>query len=57
MPGDRGETSFLGRVIDLFLVGRLPAFLIALSLAGGVFALLVTPREEEPQIVVPMADV
>ena len=40
MPADRSETSFLGRVIDLFLVGQLPAFLIALSLAGGVVALL-----------------
>ena len=40
MSGDRSETSFLGRVIDLFLVGQLPAFLIALSLAGGVLALL-----------------
>jgi multidrug efflux pump subunit AcrB len=44
-------------VIDRFLVGQLPAFLIALSLAGGVLALWLTPREEEPQIVVPMADV
>ena len=52
-----GKSSLLGRVIDLFLVGTLPALLIALSLAGGVVALLLTPREEEPQIVVPMADV
>jgi len=50
-------SSFLGRVIDLFLVGPLPAVLIAFSLAGGAVALLLTPREEEPQIVVPMADV
>ena len=57
MPKDRSETSLLGRVIDLFLVGQLPAFLIALSLLGGVVALWLTPREEEPQIVVPMADV
>ena len=57
MPEDRGKTSFLGRVIDLFLVGRLPAVLIALSLVGGGVALWLTPREEEPQIVVPMADV
>ena len=57
MSKDRGKTSFLGRVIDLFLVGQLPAVLIALSLLGGVVALWLTPREEEPQIVVPMADV
>jgi multidrug efflux pump subunit AcrB len=27
------------------------------ALAGGIVALLITPREEEPQIIVPMADV
>jgi multidrug efflux pump subunit AcrB len=49
--------SLLGRVIDLFLVGHLPALLIVVSLLGGAVALWLTPREEEPQIVVPMADV
>jgi len=58
VPEERpGASSLLGRVIDLFLVGRLPPLLIALSLVGGAAALLLTPREEEPQIVVPMADV
>jgi len=47
----------IARIIDLFLRGELPPLLVALSLAGGVVALVVTPREEEPQIVVPMADV
>jgi multidrug efflux pump subunit AcrB len=51
------RTPFLGRVIDLFLTGRLPALLIVFSLLGGAAALWLTPREEEPQIVVPMADV
>jgi multidrug efflux pump subunit AcrB len=49
--------SVLARVVDLFLRGRLPPILIALSLAAGGAALLATPREEEPQIVVPMADI
>jgi len=47
----------LARIIDVFLRGRLAPLLILLSLLAGVFALAVTPREEEPQIVVPMADV
>jgi multidrug efflux pump subunit AcrB len=47
----------LARIVDLFLRGRLPPIVIAVSLALGAFALLATPREEEPQIVVPMADV
>jgi multidrug efflux pump subunit AcrB len=49
--------GFLPRIIDVFLRGQLPPLLIALTLAGGFVALSITPREEEPQIVVPMADV
>lgn len=49
--------SFLARVVDVFLRGRLPPLLIAVSLGAGLFAFLATAREEEPQIVVPMADV
>jgi len=56
-PGQTSAESLLGRVIDLVLTGHLPALLIVLSLAGGVAALVLTPREEEPQIVVPLADV
>ncbi|MGH0034663.1 MAG: efflux RND transporter permease subunit [Myxococcota bacterium] len=54
-PTDR--PPFLARVVDLFLRGGLPPILIAASLAAGGVALLGTAREEEPQIVVPMADV
>ena len=55
--GGRSETSFLGRIVDIFLQGNLAPLLILLSLLGGAVALWVTPREEEPQIVVPVADV
>jgi multidrug efflux pump subunit AcrB len=37
--------------------GALPALVLAVALLSGAFALLNTPVEEEPQIVVPMADV
>ncbi len=46
----------LVRIIDVFLRGNLAPLLIVLSLIGGAIALWATPREEEPQIVVPMAD-
>lgn len=46
-----------GRIVELFLVSRLPIILIILSLVAGAAALLVSPREEEPQIVVPVVDV
>lgn len=47
----------LSRIIETFLRGDVAILLVILSLALGVAALLLTPREEEPQIVVPMADV
>ena len=49
--------SFLTGIVAGFLKGNLPALLIIVSLLAGAIALSVTPREEEPQIVVPIADV
>jgi multidrug efflux pump subunit AcrB len=49
--------SLTQRVVEVFLRGSLSVLLIAVSLLLGVAALWVTPREEEPQIVVPLADV
>jgi len=49
--------TFLGRIIDFFLRGNVTPFLIVISIAAGAVAVSITPREEEPQIVVPMADV
>lgn len=51
---DRGVLS---RVVEAFLRGNLSILLVVISLIAGAVALLVTPREEEPQIVVPLADV
>ncbi|MGD9031192.1 MAG: efflux RND transporter permease subunit [Desulfobacteraceae bacterium] len=39
------------------MAGPLPLVLLIGALLGGVVALVITPREEEPQIVVPLADV
>jgi multidrug efflux pump subunit AcrB len=51
---ERGMTAAIVRV---FITSKLsPLFLVA-SLLLGAAALLLTPREEEPQIVVPVADV
>jgi len=51
------EHGFTNRVVRAFLDSNLSIVLILLASAIGVVALLVTPREEDPQIVVPMADV
>ena len=49
--------GFAGRMASLFIDSKLTPILIAASLLLGVFAVLLLPREEEPQIKVPMIDV
>jgi len=51
------KTPLMTRLVEVFLRGDVAILLVLVSLALGVVALLLTPREEEPQIVVPMADV
>ena len=51
------KPSAISGIIESFLKGNLAILLIIISLLAGVVALTVTPREEEPQIVVPLADV
>ncbi|HEV2387393.1 MAG TPA: efflux RND transporter permease subunit [Candidatus Acidoferrales bacterium] len=46
-----------GRIARAFIGSRLTPLVIAASLALGAFSILKTPREEDPQIVVPMLDV
>ncbi len=46
-----------GRIARAFIQSKLTPLVVIASLLLGVFAIVVTPREEEPQIVVPMADV
>ncbi len=46
-----------GRLSASFINSKLTPLMILFSLALGVFAVALIPREEEPQIVVPMLDV
>jgi multidrug efflux pump subunit AcrB len=46
-----------GRVAKSFLGSKLTPLVIVASLAVGLLGILATPREEEPQISVPMIDV
>ncbi len=56
--GISGErTSGLTRIVEAFLRGDVAILVIVVALLMGLVALLLTPREEEPQIVVPMADI
>ena len=51
------KVGFAGKVAHAFLDSKLTPLFIAASLGLGALALLATPREEEPQIRVPMVDV
>ena len=46
-----------GRLASGFLRSKLTPLLVGASIVLGIAAVLATPREEEPQIVVPMVDV
>ena len=51
------KTGFSGGIAQRFLNSKLTPLLTAFSLVLGVGAVMSTPREEEPQIRVPMIDV
>src|SRR4051812_46005686 len=46
-----------GRMAAAFIDSKLTPLFIVASIALGAFALLALPREEEPQIIVPLVDV
>jgi multidrug efflux pump subunit AcrB len=49
--------DWMTKIVETFLKGNLSFLLILISLIAGAAALLITPREEDPQIIVPLADV
>lgn len=51
------EHHFTNKIVKIFLDSNLSLILILLATIVGVAALAVTPREEDPQIVVPLADI
>lgn len=53
---DRHE-GFIANVVKTFLTGPLSILLIVFAAIAGIMAITLTPREEEPQIVVPMVDI
>ena len=51
------RTPLLTRIVEVFFRGDVAILLTLASMVLGLAALYLTPREEEPQIVVPLADV
>ena len=50
-------SGLIPRMVNQFLTSKLSILFIILALSMGITAILLTPREEEPQIVVPLADI
>ncbi len=50
-------TNFTAKLINSVLTSKAPFVILILSIFAGILALNYTPREEEPQIVVPMINV
>ena len=51
------DLGIAGRLAHTFLNSKLTPLFIAAALAIGIFAVAIIPREEEPQILVPMLDI
>lgn len=56
-PTNNQEHGLTARIVELFITSKLSILLLIASFIAGAAALMLTPREEEPQIVVPVADV
>ena len=54
---DLRPPGLIARIVELFITSKLSILFIIFAMAMGAAAVLMTPREEEPQIVVPLADV
>ncbi|RME60558.1 MAG: efflux RND transporter permease subunit, partial [Candidatus Dadabacteria bacterium] len=51
------KRGLVERVVALFATGPLSLLFCLVAVVAGYIAIVGTPREEDPQIVVPMADV
>ena len=56
-PAKPHRLGFVGNLSKKFIDSKLTPLIIVVSLLLGIGATLILPREEEPQITVPMADV
>jgi multidrug efflux pump subunit AcrB len=51
------KLGIAGKIAHAFIDSKLTPLLVGAALLLGLYAVMVTPREEEPQIVVPMMDI
>ncbi len=53
----KGKTGVAGKIAGLFIDSKLTPLIIIASILLGLAAVIALPREEEPQIIVPMVDI
>lgn len=51
------KTGIAGRLADAFMESKLTPLLLSAALALGLYSVFTMPSEEEPQIIVPLADI
>jgi multidrug efflux pump subunit AcrB len=51
------KSGFAGKLAEVFLDSKLTPLLLAGALALGLYTVMTLPSEEEPQIIVPLADI
>lgn len=56
-PAEHAAQGLAGRIAEAFVNSKLTPLLVIVSILLGLFAVIALPREEEPQIKVPMIDV
>lgn len=54
---DDSPGGLISGIVKPFLYGKPAIILLIVSLCLGIAAIMVTPREEDPQIIVPLADI
>ncbi len=54
---EHAHLGLAGRLARTFLRSKLTPLIVLASLLLGFLAVMLTPREEEPQIIVPMVDI
>jgi len=57
MSNENNNLGFAGRMASIFAQSKLTPVVAITSLLLGIFAVILTPKEEEPQISVPMVDI
>lgn len=57
MSSEKEKRNFAGRIASAFITSKITPLLVIATLFIGIVSIVMTPKEEEPQIVVPMVDI